>query len=127
MEAKDLKVFNPTSDLAHYGKINAESMQDAVEESNIVVAALSSHGFFDSEWCTKEIEAARDNDIKVIPVYSGDDHGAKQIDKWVKAFRNDSSFKYIFKENARDVLNKHNKVSTKRTLQYLAKLAKFVK
>ena len=59
-----------------------------------------------------------------IPVYSGDDYGNKQIDKWVKKFTNDSPFKYIFKENARDVLNKQDTGSTYKTLKHLAELAK---
>ena len=59
---------------------------------------------------------------KAIPVYSGDDHGAKQIDKWVKEFRGHPEFGYIFNENARDVLNKQNPESVKKTLAYLASL-----
>ena len=123
MKAQDLNVFNPTVHLTHYNEINVQAMQDAVTKSKLVIAALSDE-FFESDWCKKEIEAAKDNDIKVIPVYSGDDHGSKQIDKWVKKFTNDSPFKYIFKENARDVLNKQNTSSTDKTLKHLVKLAK---
>ena len=68
------------------------------------------------------VEAARDAGIKVIPCYSGEDHGAKQVDKWVKAYRDHAVFKYVFRENARDVLNKQNPESVKKTLAYLASL-----
>ena len=96
-------------------------MQNAVRRSKLVVAALS-EGFFASKWCEAEIEAARDAGIKVIPCYSGDDHGAKQIDRWVQAYRGHPVFKYIFKDNARDVLNKQNPKSAAETLKYLATL-----
>ena len=96
-------------------------MQHAVRRSKLVVAALS-EGFFASTWCEAEIEAARDAGIKVIPCYSGEDHGAKQVDKWVKAYRDHAVFKYVFRENARDVLNKQNPQSVTATLNYLAGL-----
>ena len=66
---------------------------------------------------------AKDANIKVIPVYSGDDHGSKQIDRWVDKFKGHPEFGYVFRENARDVLNKQNPESTKKTLNYLATLA----
>jgi hypothetical protein len=64
----------------------------------------------------------------VIPVYSGDAHGANQVDRWVKEFKELTSeratmhpeFAYVFTENGRDVVNKQNPESTKRTLTYLA-------
>ena len=59
---------------------------------------------------------------QVAPVYSGDDHGAKQIDAWVKEYKDHAEFGYIFRENARDVLNKQNPESVKKTLAYLASL-----
>ena len=113
---------DPTTHLSHVKEINKEAMQGAVKRSKLVVAALSV-GFFESTWCAAEIAAAKEAGIKAIPVYSGDDHGAKQIDKWVKEYRNHPEFGYIFHENARDVLNKQNPESTKRTLAYLATLA----
>ena len=97
-------------------------MQDAVRRSELVVAALS-NGFFTSDWCAAEIAAAKDAGIKVIPVYSGDDHGAKQVDRWVTEYKNHPEFGYIFRENARDVLNKQNPDQVTRTLKYLAKEA----
>ena len=35
----------------------------------------------------------------------GDDHGSKQIDKWVACYRDHAAFGCIFRENARDMLN----------------------
>ena len=58
----------------------------------------------------------------MIPVYSGDHHGAIQVDKWVDAYKAHSVFGYIFRENARDVLNKQNPSSVKKTLAHLATL-----
>ena len=34
---------------------------------------------------------------------TGDEHGAKQVDKWVKEYKKHPEFGYIFRENARDV------------------------
>ena len=97
-------------------------MQAAVKRSTLVVAALSD-GFFTSDWCAAEIVAAKDAGIKVVPVYSGDDHGAKQVDRWVDTYKDHPEFGYVFRENARDVLNKQNPGSVKATLEYLSKLA----
>ena len=47
---------------------------------------------------------------------------AKQVDKWVDEYKSHATFKYIFRENGRDVLNKQNPESVKRTLTYLAEL-----
>ena len=58
----------------------------------------------------------------MIPVFSGDDHAAKKIDKWVDKYKSDTEFGYVFRENARDVLNKQNPESVKKTLAYLASL-----
>ena len=46
------------------------------------------------------------------------------MDTWVEQYNNDShpNFKYIFRENVRDVVNKQNPESVKRTLKYLATL-----
>ena len=95
---------------------------DTVKRSKIVVAALSD-GFFTSDWCAAEIVAAKQAGIKVIPVFSGNDHAANQVDKWVKAYKDHPEFGYVFRENARDVLNKQNPTSVKATLEYLSKLA----
>ena len=86
MTAKDITVFNPTTHLSHVKVINKEAMQGAVKRSTLVIAALSD-GFFESTWCAAEIAAAKEAGIKVIPCYSGDDHGAKQIDNWVLTAR----------------------------------------
>ena len=96
-------------------------MQGAVRRSHLVVAALS-EGFFASTWCEAEIAAAKEAGLKVIPCFSGDDHASKKVDKWVKAYRDHAVFKYVFRENARDVLNKQNPESVKKTLAYLASL-----
>ena len=47
---------------------------------------------------------------------------ATQVDTWVEQYKSHANFKYIFRENARDVLNKQNPESVKRTLAYLATL-----
>ena len=114
-------VYNPTTNLSHVEKINAAAMQKAVESSRLVVAAMSD-AFFESTWCEAEIAAAKAAGIKVIPVFSGDDQPSKVIDKWVKQYRPHNTFGYMFKENARDVLNKQNPGSVDKTLAYLASL-----
>ena len=58
----------------------------------------------------------------MVPVYSGDDHGAKQVDRWVDTYKGHPEFGYVFHENARDVLNKQNPGSVKATLEFLASL-----
>ena len=65
---------------------------------------------------------AKEAGIKVVPVYSGDDHGAKQVDRWVDTYKDHAEFGYVFRENARDVLNKQNPTSVKGTLEFLASL-----
>ena len=44
----------------------------------------------------------------------------QQVDTWVDQYKSHANFSYIFHENARDVLNKQNPESVKRTLTYLA-------
>ena len=83
---------------------------------------VRSDGFFTSDWCAAEIVAAKEAGIKVVPVYSGDDHGAKQVDRWVDTYKDHADFGYVFHENARDVLNKQNPGSVKATLEFLASL-----
>ena len=121
LHAKGNVVFNPTTHLSHMHTINAAAMADAVKRSRLVVAALS-EGFFASKWCEAEIAAAKEAGIKVVPAFSGDDHGSKQIDKWVARYRDHAAFGYIFRENARDVLNKQNDVQVSRTLEHLSTL-----
>ena len=50
------------------------------------------------------------------------DSQANQVDKWVAQYRSHDNFSYIFRENARDVLNKQNPASVKAALKYLATL-----
>jgi hypothetical protein len=120
LRGKGKTVFNPTTHLTHAQQINADAMADAVKRSRLVVAALS-HGFFNSKWCEAEIKAAKEARIKVVPTFSGDDHGSNQIDKWIQEYRSHPTFGYIFRENARDVLNKQNDGQVSRTLNYLSK------
>ena len=47
---------------------------------------------------------------------------AKQVDRWLDQYKSHANFKYIFHENARDVLNKQNPESVRGTLKYLATL-----
>ena len=119
LRAKGKSVFNPTTHLTHAQQINAAAMADAVKSSQLVVAALS-HGFFKSRWCEAEIAAAKEAGIKVVPTFSGDHHPNNQIDKWVQEYRNHATFGYVFRENARDVLNKQNDTHVTRTLDYLS-------
>ena len=58
----------------------------------------------------------------MIPTYSGEDHGAKQVDKWVNKYKSHPTFGYVFRENARDVLNKQNPESVNKTLGFLSTL-----
>ena len=83
-------------------------------------AAALSDGFFTSDWCAAEIVAAKEAGIKVVPVYSGDDHGAKQVDRWVDTYKDHADFGYVFHENARDVLNKQNPDGTQKMLDFIA-------
>ena len=96
-------------------------MQDAVKRSRLVIAALS-EGFFESTWCEAEIVAAKEAQVPVIPVYSGDHHSASMVDTWVSKYKIHDSFGYIFRENVRGVLNKQNPESTKKALAYMATL-----
>ena len=41
--------------------------------------ALLSPGYFDSKWCRGEVEAAKEAGVPIVPVYSGEDYGKKQI------------------------------------------------
>ena len=117
-EAKNRTVYNPTTRLTHAAEINAEAMQDAVRRSRLVIAALS-EAFFESKWCLKEIEAAKEKGIKVVPVFSGDYYPNKQVDRWVAEYKRHPQFGYIFNENARDVLNKQSDRDVSRTLNFL--------
>ena len=119
LRGKGKTVFNPTTHLTHAQRINSAAMADAVKRSGLVVAALS-HGFFNSAWCQAEIKAAKEAGIKVVPTFSGDNHGSNQIDQWVREYRNHATFGYVFRENARDVLNKQNDGQVTRTLDYLS-------
>ena len=47
---------------------------------------------------------------------------ANQVDAWVEQYKSHANFGYIFKENGRDVLNKQNPESVKKTLRYLTTL-----
>ena len=40
-----------------------------------------------------------------VHLLEGDDHGSKQIDKWVARYRDHAAFGCIFRENAHDMLN----------------------
>ena len=82
LSAKHIAVFNPTTHLAHVKEINKAAMQSAVKRSTLVIAALSD-GFFESIGVRGRGGGGEGGGIKVIPVFSGDDHAAKQIDKWV--------------------------------------------
>ena len=73
-------------------------------------------------WVGAWVQAALVRGIKVVPTFLGDDHGSKQIDKWVARYRDHAAFGYIFRENARDVLNKQNDVQVSRTLEHLSTL-----
>ena len=44
------------------------------------------------------------------------------MDRWAYQYKSHANFKYIFRENGRDVLNKQNPESVKKTLRYLEPL-----
>ena len=44
------------------------------------------------------------------------------MDTWVEQYKSHANFKYIFRENGRDVLNKQNPESVKIVLSHLATL-----
>ena len=123
MNGLNFKVFNPTMNLAtDYDKATVAAMQDAVKKSKIVFAALSD-GFFQSPYCEKEIEAAKESGIKVIPVYSGDYYARRQIIKWIEEFNTHSTFEHVvFKEQVQDVLNQMHSNATNTILTHLGKL-----
>jgi hypothetical protein len=52
----------------------------------------------------------------------GDDHGSKQIDKWVARYRDHAAFGCIFRENARDVLTSKTTCRRPRTPEHLSTL-----
>ena len=96
-------------------------MRDAVKRSRLVVAAIN-EAFFASAWCEADIEAVKEAGINVIPVYSGDHHGANYVDQIVEKYGKHEAFGYVFRENARDVPNEQNTTSMDMTLAYLATL-----
>ena len=94
-----------------------DGSQKCVQSVEFLVRAYSEWRSMCSSQRSAEVEKARST------VYSGDDHGAKQVDRWVDTYKDHAEFGYVFRENARDVLNKQNPGSVKATLEYLSKLA----
>ena len=58
----------------------------------------------------------------MVSVFSGNDHGSNKINKGVKEYKDHPDFGYVFRENARDVLNRMNPGDTKKTLAHVASL-----
>ena len=121
MDGKDLKVFNPTTMLAHVEKPSTAAMQDYARRSKIVLAVLSEE-FFKSKWCQAEIYAAMEAGKKVVPVFAGDDYNGKQVHEWVNAFKSHEVYGYVFKQNAMDVKNEFNATQVKSSLDALVRV-----
>ena len=111
MEGRDLTVFCAEHDLTKFNKPNLEAMKEAAKSSKLVIAALSDK-FFESSYCKGEIEAAKEGNIKVIPVYAGEHNPASRVNKWINEYYKDSTYEYIFQEQVRDVLNNQNRNMT---------------
>ena len=127
MEGQDLSVFCADHDLTKFSKPNLEAMKQAVKSSKLVIAALSDK-FFESDYCKGEIEAAKEGNIKVIPVYAGQHNPASKVGKWINEFKHkDSTYEYIFQEQVRDVLNNQNRIATKEKLREIKSLVKKMK
>ena len=126
MEGQDLNVFCPENVLTKFSKPNLEAMKQAVKSSKLVIAALSDK-FFESSYCKGEIEAAKEGNIKVIPVYAGEHNPASRVNKWINEYYKDSTYEYIFQEQVRDVLNNQNRIATKGKLKEIAILVKKMK
>jgi hypothetical protein len=70
LSEKGLNVFNSKRDLA-----GAPVTKDIMEQhaaGSVVLLALVSPGYFDSEWCRYEAISAKNAFVPIIPVYSGD-------------------------------------------------------
>ena len=126
MIGQELTVFNPDSDLTLFEKPNLDAMKQAVKSSELVIAALSDK-FFESDYCKGEIEAAKEGNIKVIPVYAGEHNPASRVNKWINEYYKDSTYEYIFQEQVRDVLNNQNRIATNGKLKEIAILVKKMK
>ena len=96
-----LQVFNPTTALQH-GQPTKELMQAGVCKAKVFVCILSP-GYFQSPWCVAEAQAALESDIPVVPVFSGEEYGQKQILKLMD--KSDPLRSYIFQENLMDIHN----------------------
>ena len=106
LSAMDLNVFNQRRDLAGV-EVNKAEMQAHAMGSKVVLPLLSP-GYFDSEWCRAEVEAAAEAGVPIVPVYSGGSHTENQI-KALLGLRSDpikgAAVKACFKENLIDVHN----------------------
>ena len=123
-------------------------MADVIKRSKNVFAALSDE-FFESKYCEKEIAAAKEKGLMVVPLYSGaEEYNHHQLDKRIKIatrfddcvclfefiskwFKtetttdDDLSYGYTpFTRNTRDILKNKNATATKNTLDELVKLVK---
>ena len=57
-------------------------MAAAVAGSQVCLVALSPE-LFASKWCLKEVTAAQQAGVPVVPCYAGDYRANAQIDAWV--------------------------------------------
>lgn len=79
--AREHAVFNPDEEFQKR-TASAEAMVDAVKSAQVCIAALSPQ-FFASKWCLKEVTAAQQAGIPVVPCYAGDFCANAQVDAWV--------------------------------------------
>lgn len=62
------KVFNQKRDFAGV-QVSKAQMQEFAKNSTVVLALVSPQ-YFDSQWCRAQVEAADENGVPIVPVYS---------------------------------------------------------
>ena len=73
-------------------------------------------------WVGAWVQAAWVRGIKVVPTFLGDDHGSKQIDKWVARYRDHAEFGCILTRKRARHAQQQNDVQVTRTLEHLSTL-----
>lgn len=79
------KVFDPDYDMNKEQDVNTETMQRAVRASRCCIVLLSP-SYFSSKYCRAELRAALEaNQKMVLPAYSSDLYGRKEIEGLISA------------------------------------------
>jgi hypothetical protein len=73
-------------------------------------------------WVGAWVQAAWVRGIKVVPTFLGDDHGSKQIDKWVARYRDHAEFGCILTRKRARQAQQQNDVQVTRTPEHLSTL-----